>query len=118
MIGLPNETAIDLENTVKFINAHNIQGLKVHSTYIIEDTKLAEMYNNGLYTPISLEYYLDSLAYVITHINKNIIIHRISGDAPKDLLVAPKWNLHKKLVLNGLDKLLKERNLFQGCYYD
>ena len=118
MIGLPNETTIDLENTVKFINSHNIQGLKIHSTYIIENTKLADMYKKGIYEPISLEQYLDSLLYVITHINKNIVIHRISGDAPKDLLIAPKWNLHKKLVLNGLDKLLKEKNLHQGCHYN
>lgn len=118
MVGLPNETKIDLESTVKFINAHNIQGLKIHSTYVIKNTKLADMYNDGIYEPISLEYYLDGLLYVITHINKDIVIHRIFGDAPKDLLIAPKWNLHKKLVLNGLDKLLKEKNLHQGYYYN
>lgn len=118
MIGLPNETTIDLENTVKFINAHNIQGLKVHSTYIIENTKLAEMYASKSYEPITLEYYLENLLYVITHIKKDVIIHRISGDAPKDLLIAPNWNLHKKFVLNGLDKLLKEKKLSQGCYYN
>ena len=48
--------------------------------------------------------------YILTHINPNIIIHRISGDAPKDLLVAPSWNVHKKWILNGLDKLMKENN--------
>ncbi len=117
MIGLPTETHKDLENTITFINAHNIQGIKVHSTYVIQNTKLADMYNSGLYTPITLESYLDSLTFVITHINKNIIIHRISGDAPKSLLIAPSWNLHKKLVLNGLDKILKEKNLYQGCFY-
>ncbi|MBR4110366.1 MAG: TIGR01212 family radical SAM protein [Clostridia bacterium] len=118
MVGLPNETTDDLENTVKFINTHNIQGLKIHSTYVIENTKLAEMYYNGLYETITLEYYLESLLYVITHIKKDVVIHRISGDAPKDILVAPNWNTHKKLILNGLDKLLKEKNLHQGYYYN
>lgn len=118
MIGLPNEDKKDIENTVNFVNNHNIQGLKIHSTYIISNTKLEDMYKNNEYSPISLEYYLDYLCYVLTHINPNIIIHRISGDAPKDLLVAPSWNSHKKLVLNGIDKILREKDLYQGMYFN
>lgn len=118
MIGLPNETFDDIKNTVDLINSLNIQGLKIHSTYIVKNTKLEEMYKNNEYTPITLEYYLDSLCYTISHLNKDIIIHRISGDSPKDLLVAPKWNLHKKWILNGLDKLLKEKDLYQGKFYN
>lgn len=117
MIGLPNEKLDDLKNTINFINNHNIQGIKIHSTYVIKNTILSNMYFNGKYEPISLEYYLDALTYVITHISPNIVIHRITGDAPKDLLIAPKWNLHKKWVLNGFDKTLKEQNLWQGKYY-
>lgn len=117
MIGLPYETKEDIKNTVSFLNTHNIQGLKIHSTYVVENTMLADMYNKNKYLPITLEYYLDNLVYVLTHINKNIVIHRISGDAPKDLLIAPKWNLHKKWIINGLDKILRENNLYQGMYY-
>ena len=118
MIGLPTETFDDIKNTVDFINKHDIQGLKVHSTYIVKNTILADMYFNKMYEPITLEYYLDSLAYVITHIRKDLIIHRISGDAPKDLLVAPEWNLHKKWILNGFEKLLKEQDFWQGKFYE
>ena len=50
-------------------------------------------------------------------INPDVVIHRISGDSPKDLLVAPSWNLHKKWIMNGLDKLLREKNLYQGMYF-
>lgn len=117
MVGLPDEDFDDIKNTVNFINNHHIQGIKIHSTYVIKNTVLANMYFNGEYNPISLEYYLDSLTYIITHISPDIVIHRISGDAPKDLLIAPEWNLHKKWVLNGFDKILKEKNLFQGKYY-
>jgi len=117
MVGLPNESKTDLENTVNFINKHNIQGLKIHSTYVVENTILADMYKNGRYTPISLEDYINSAIYVLTHINPNIVIHRISGDSPKDLLIAPEWNLHKKLILNGITKLMEEKNLYQGMYY-
>ena len=117
MVGLPNEDFDDIKNTVDFLNKHSIQGIKIHSTYIVKNTILANMYNENKYEPISLEYYLNCLEYIITHISKNIVIHRISGDAPKDLLIAPSWNLHKKWVLNGFDKLMKEKDLYQGMYY-
>ena len=116
MVGLPDETHEDLKNTIKFLNKHNIQGIKIHSTYVVENTKLAELYKNNQYKPISLEYYLNEVIYILTHINKNIIIHRFSGDAPKENLLAPEWNTHKKWVLNGINKKMKEQNLFQGMY--
>ena len=117
MVGLPNEDLTNLKNTVKFLNKHKLQGIKIHSTYVVKNTELEKMYNAGKYNPISLENYLDALVFIITHINPNFIIHRISGDAPKELLVAPEWNLHKKLVLNGLDRILRERDLWQGMYF-
>ena len=118
MIGLPGENFEDLKNTVSFVNAHNIQGLKIHCTYVVENTILADMLHKGQYTPISLEYYLDCVTYVLTHISPDIVIHRVSGDAPKDLLIAPDWNSHKKWIINGLDKLMREQNLCQGMYYE
>lgn len=118
MIGLPKETNETLKETVGFINNHNIQGIKIHSTYVIKNTKLADLYLSNLYEPITLEYYLESLTYVLTHISPNIVVHRISGDAPKDLLLAPEWNLHKKWILNGIEKKLKEENLWQGKYFN
>lgn len=118
MIGLPKESFEDIKDTVIFINSHDIQGLKIHSTYIVKNTVLANMYYNKEYEPITLDYYLDGLTYVITHVRPDLIIHRISGDAPKDLLVAPEWNLHKKWVLNGFEKRLVEQDLWQGKFYE
>ena len=117
MIGLPNETKNDLETTINFVNKHNIQGLKIHSCYVVKNTKLEQLYLAGKYVPLSLTEYLNSCVYVLTHINPNIIIHRVSGDAPKDLLVAPSWNSHKKWIINRLDKILKQEDLWQGKYY-
>ena len=117
MCGLPGESFEDIKNTVTFINKHDIQGIKVHSCYVVKNTKLENLYKEGKYEPITLEEYLEQLVYIITHISNDIVIHRASGDGPKDLLVAPEWNLHKKYVLNGLDKILKERDLYQGQYY-
>ena len=117
MVGLPGENFDDIKNTVEFINNHSIQGLKIHSTYVVKNTRLADMYFNGTYTPISLEYYLDCACYILTHISPDIVIHRVSGDAPKDLLIAPDWNLHKKWIINGLDKLFRDKDLYQGMNY-
>ena len=117
MVGLPGENFDDIKNTVEFINNHSIQGLKIHSTYVVKNTRLADMYFNGTYTPISLDYYLDRASYILTHISPDIVIHRVSGDAPKDLLIAPDWNLHKKWIINGLDKLFRDKDLYQGMDY-
>lgn len=117
MVGLPNENFNDIKNTINFINQHNIQGLKIHCCYVVKNTTLSKMYEMGEYTPISLEYYLENVSYILTHISPNIIIHRVSGDAPKDLLVAPNWNSHKKWIINGLNKLLREKDLYQGMYF-
>ena len=114
---IQNNYSQDVKMTVDFLNQYNIQGLKIHSCYVVKNTKLEKLYQSGKYIPISLKQYLAECAYVITHINPNIIIHRVSGDAPKDLLVAPSWNLHKKWIINGLDKYLKENNLYQGMFY-
>ena len=122
MVGLPSvnnmhETMEDIINTVQFINKHNIQGIKIHSCYVVKNTRLEELYNKKQYIPLTLGEYLKSCAYIITHIAPSVIVHRVSGDAPKDLLVAPSWNSHKKWILNGLHKLLEEENLEQGMYF-
>ena len=118
MVGLPNENFEDIQNTVNFINKQNIKGIKIHSTYIVSNTKLNSMFEHKKYTPISLDYYLECVKYIITHINPDVIIHRISGDAPKDILVAPSWNTHKKLVLNGVTNSFEKEDLYQGMYYN
>lgn len=127
MVGLPTEQELikvdnfdvfkNIVDTVTFINKHNISGLKIHSTYIVKNTVLNKLYEGNKYKPITYEEYMSNLTYIITHINPEIIVHRISADPPKDLLVAPEWCLHKKWVLNGLDKLLKESDLHQGMFY-
>lgn len=117
MVGLPNETFEDLKQTVEFLNKHKISGIKIHSTYVTKGTALCEMFERGEYKPLELDDYLQSVVYVLTHIRRDVVIHRISGDAPKDELVAPLWNAHKKLVLNGVDRIMREKNLRQGQFF-
>lgn len=117
MVGLPTETKEDVMATVEFINQHRIQGVKIHSTYVVENTVLADMYRKGTYNALELDYYIETLIDIITHLNPDFVIHRISGDAPKDILVTPKWNVHKMWILHGFEKRLIGRDLWQGKFY-
>ena len=117
MVGLPNEKQDDIAKIVNFINNHNIQGVKIHSTYVVKNTKLHNLYLEGEYEPLKFEDYIKNVIYIITHLKKDIVIHRISGDAPKDILVVPEWNMHKKRILNCVFKTLNDKNLYQGCFY-
>jgi len=118
MVGLPNEDRKDAIKTIEYLNQFELSGVKIHSTYVVKNTKLEEMYSNNQYTPLELEDYIDSVIEVITHANPKFIIHRISGDAPKERLIAPLWNTHKKLVLNNVENYMKKNNLSQGMCYN
>lgn len=117
MVGLPYEEENDIKETVKFINSLNIMGVKIHSTYIIKNTMLEKLYRQGKYAPISLDYYVDCVCNIISHLRPDIVVCRITGDAPKEMLIEPKWNARKKIVLNSINKALEERNIFQGDKY-
>ena len=117
MVGLPYEEENDIINTVQFINSLNIMGVKIHSTYVIKDTALEVLYKDGKYIPISLEYYVNTVCNIISHIRQDIVICRITVDATKDLLIEPKWNARKKIVLNAINKGLEEKNIYQGRDY-
>lgn len=117
MVGLPGERKKDIENTVNFINAHKLQGVKIHCTYVVENTVLAQMYKNGEYKALELDDYIETLIDIMTHLKPELIIHRITGDAPKDILVAPYWNKHKMWILHGFEKRFRARDLWQGKEY-
>ena len=118
MVGLPYEQETDIKNTVDFINSQNIMGVKIHSTYIIKNTELENLYIDGKYNPITLEYYVDNVCKIISKLRPDIVICRITGDAPKDILVEPKWNARKKIILNAINKELEFRNIYQGDGYN
>lgn len=108
----------ELIDTINFINQLDLQGIKIHSTYVVKDTLLETLYNQKQYQPLDIIEYLYYLVYAITHLKPEIVVHRIVGDAPKDILIAPEWNAHKKLVMNCFEKIMKENNLYQGIDYE
>lgn len=117
IIGLPNESNEDILNTIKFVNDLNIQGIKLQLMHVIKDTKLGELYLDGLYSPLTMEEYLNILARCIQELKEDIIVHRFTGDGKKETLLAPLWSLKKGDILNKFHQKLKYENIYQGQLY-
>lgn len=114
IIGLPNETKEDIFNTVDFAVDCGTDGVKLQLLHILKDTDLYEDYKKGLVKPLSLDEYIDILFGCLERIPENVVIHRITGDAPKKYLVEPQWSADKKTVLNTINREMKNRNIVQG----
>jgi len=118
MIGLPGESDDELRESVRLVNKAKPFGIKIHSVYVAEGTYLAKMYREGKYTPIERDTYTDRAVYVLTHISPDTVVHRITGDCPKNMLVAPEWNLDKNAVISEINAKMKRLVVKQGCFYE
>ncbi len=107
IFGLPGETGTDMINSVKYAAESGIKGIKIQLLHILKGTKLGEIYEKSPFKILTLDEYANLLADAIALLPKDIVIHRITGDGPKKILIAPKWSENKKLVLNTLNKKLK-----------
>lgn len=112
--GLPFETEEDMLNTVKYLNTLDIQGIKIHMLSILKDTPLAKMYEKEPFHVLTKEEYIDIVIKQLELLRPEIVIHRITGDPPKDDCIEPKWLIKKFCVLNDIDKEMKKRNTYQG----
>lgn len=108
IIGLPGEDIENVKKTIEFIKGFKLFGIKIHSMYVMEGTTLADMYRRGAYTPISQDDYVEQAAYVLKNIPKSWVVHRLTGDCPKDLLIAPEWNLRKNETIDKIVKKIDE----------
>ena len=117
IVGLPGESIEDIKKTVKYINKFSVWGIKIHSIFVMKGTRLAEMHERGEYSPPTLDEYIESAVYILTHINPNMTVHRLTGDCPRDMLVAPEWNKDKNAVISEITSRMKIRGLYQGAEY-
>lgn len=113
--GLPGETESMMLETAKFVNTLDIQGIKIHMLYILEDTPLAKLFAQKPFPLLSLKEYADITVKQLTYLNDKIIIHRITGDPDRSQLIEPTWTLKKFIVANEIDKIMRKNNLYQGC---
>lgn len=114
---LPGETEDMMLQTIDYLNHSDIQGIKLQLLHILEGTDLAGIYRqNPFYVP-DMGTYICMLGRCISHLRPDIVIHRLTGDGPKDLLVAPLWTSAKRTVLNRFHQYLKENDIWQGKEY-
>lgn len=114
ILGLPGENQDRILKTIDYVNHISPFGVKLQLLHILKDTDLALEYEKGLVPVYTKKEYLDVLLSCVTHLTPDIVIHRITGDGPKDLLIAPGWSLNKRDVLNSFHRLCRETGAFQG----
>ncbi len=117
MIGLPGESEGELRETVRLVNSTHPFGIKIHSVYVADGTRLSEMYLRGEYTPIEKSVYTDRAVYVLTHVSPEVVVHRITGDCPRGMLVAPEWNADKNSVIAEINAKMQGSSVKQGSFY-
>lgn len=117
ILGLPDESLEDMKNSVDFAVKCGTNGIKLQLLHVLEGTDLCDDYKSGKFDVMSPEEYMNVLFECIKIIPKHVVIHRITGDAPKKFLVAPKWSGDKKRVMNTINREMNLRNIKQGEGY-
>lgn len=117
IFGLPNETKNDYKNTIDYVNNKKPWGIKIHSLYIQNDCELYKEYIKNSFKVITWDEYIDALIMAIENLDKDIIIHRLTGDGDKEKLVAPLWSKNKIKTIGEIGKILKQKNSYQGINF-
>lgn len=112
--GLPGESKQDFLATVQHVADIGSDGIKLQLLHILKGTGLALDYQSGKFAALTQEEYLDWITSSLAILPANMVIHRVTGDGPKDLLIAPLWSMNKKQVLGSLYHKMKEENIWQG----
>lgn len=117
IVGLPG---IDHDGHIacaEYLGRYHNQGVKLQLLHVLKGTDLAADYEAGRFDVMGLDEYVRTIVDMIEVLPEDIVIHRITGDGPKDILIAPKWSADKKRVLNSINKEFRERNTYQGKRY-
>lgn len=136
ILGLPGETKANMLETVAYLAEkvqdsepwggqrtippflpsalYRTQGIKLQLLHVLEGTDLAVSYRNGEFQSLAMEEYLDILFACLEILPPEMVVHRITGDGPKKILIAPVWSGNKKMVLNTIRREMKQREIWQG----
>ncbi|HBJ1647275.1 TPA: TIGR01212 family radical SAM protein [Clostridium botulinum] len=118
ILGLPGESQDDMLKTIDYIAHSGAQGIKLHLLHLMKDTKMVELYESGELQFLSQEDYIKLICKAVSMLPKEMVVHRLTGDAPRDLLIGPMWSLKKWEVLNAIDKTLEYNDIYQGKNFD
>lgn len=114
ILGLPYETKEQMLSTVTYLNGCDIQGVKLQLLHILEGTDLAALYRESPFPVMEQEEYIQLVIDCVERLSPETVIHRLTGDGPARLLIAPSWSTHKRTVLNRLHAAFRERATWQG----
>lgn len=117
ILGLPGEDRERTLQTIRYLNGQPIQGIKLQLLHVLKGTDLALDYERGLFETLTMESYLTLLIACLERLSPDIVVHRLTGDGPKDLLISPVWSSAKRTVLNELHRRMKLENTWQGRLY-
>ena len=117
ILGLPEEDKTDMLATARALGKLDIQAVKIHLLYVIENTALAELYLRGDYRCLSRKEYVDIVCDFLALLPPQLVIHRLTGDPHPGELLAPKWALDKQTNLQAIRETLRRRNLWQGKFF-
>lgn len=117
ILGLPAESPAQMLETISYLNDLKPFGVKLQLLHVLKGTDLADYYRTSGFSVFTKEEYLNLLVQCLEQLSPDIVIHRLTGDGPADLLLAPDWSRNKRDVLNSLHKLMKERHSYQGKYF-
>ena len=115
--GLPCETTEMMLKTAELLGKQRPDAVKIQLLHVINGTKLYCMYERGEYTPMTKELYIDTVIRQLQYLPPETVIERLTGDADKRYLAAPKWSADKISVLGGIDKRMAELDIYQGDKY-
>ncbi|URN92766.1 MAG: TIGR01212 family radical SAM protein [Candidatus Pristimantibacillus lignocellulolyticus] len=112
--GLPGETHEMMLETGRQVAKMDVQGIKIHLLHLMKKTPMVKQYEAGLLQFLEMDEYIKLIVDTLEILPPEMTVHRLTGDAPKDLIIGPMWSMRKWEVLNGIDRELKVRNTWQG----
>lgn len=116
ILGLPGENIDQMVQTVRYVGSLGVDGIKLQLLHVLKETELALWYEQGLFRTMEKEEYFEAVGRCLQVLPREIAVHRLTGDGPKNLLVAPLWSGNKKQVLNELHHYLREQGIWQGQF--
>ena len=116
IFGLPEESKEEMLDTIRYISDKDIQGVKFHLLHLMKDTPMVKLYEQERLKFLTQDEYIELICESINIIPKNMVVHRLTGDAPRSLLIGPMWSLKKWEVLNAIDKTMEDNDYYQGKY--
>lgn len=117
ILGLPGEDKSMMLETCRFLGAKGINGIKLQLLHVLKNTDLVELYEKKTFEILDMMEYIDIVIACLEVLPPDTVIHRVTGDGPKELLLAPLWSLNKRHVLNSLHQEMRRRGTWQSKFY-